>query len=193
MTTVFSHGRLRLYLLKLLNDGPKHGYELIRLLEERFRGRYTPSAGTVYPRLARMEADGLVTHTAVGGRKVYEITEAGREELRERASEVDAIEAEIRAVVEELSGHIADARERREQARSAEDDRSDDSAPPQSERARRRAQAEETLLDELEQELDACAAELRSLIQEARISERQLRVVTTALRSTLSSLRRLLD
>ena len=51
MTTVFSHGRLRLYLLKLLDDGPKHGYELIRLLEDRFLGLYAPSAGTVYPRL----------------------------------------------------------------------------------------------------------------------------------------------
>ncbi|MDM4777954.1 PadR family transcriptional regulator [Micromonospora sp. b486] len=76
MTAVFSHGRLRLYLLKLLDDGPKHGYELIRLLEERFLGLYAPSAGTIYPRLQRLEAEGLVTHTAAGGRKVYEITEA---------------------------------------------------------------------------------------------------------------------
>ncbi|MEK8109474.1 helix-turn-helix transcriptional regulator [Micromonospora sp. M12] len=49
MTAVFSHGRLRLYLLKLLDDGPKHGYELIRLLEDRFLGLYAPSAGTIYP------------------------------------------------------------------------------------------------------------------------------------------------
>ena len=56
MTAVFSHGRLRLYLLKLLDDGPKHGYELIRLLEDRFHGHYAPSAGTIYPRLQRMEA-----------------------------------------------------------------------------------------------------------------------------------------
>ena len=82
MTAVFSHGRLRLYLLKLLDDGPKHGYELIRLLEERFLGLYAPSAGTIYPRLQRLEVEGLVTHTAAGGRKVYEITDAGRAELR---------------------------------------------------------------------------------------------------------------
>ena len=66
MTAVFSHGRLRLYLLKLLAEGPKHGYELIRLLENRFLGLYAPSAGTIYPRLQRMEAEGLVTHRAAG-------------------------------------------------------------------------------------------------------------------------------
>ena len=88
MSAVFSHGRLRLYLLKLLDEGPKHGYELIRLLENRFHGLYAPSAGTIYPRLARMEADGLITHTAAGGRKVYEITDAGRAELRRAAGEL---------------------------------------------------------------------------------------------------------
>ncbi|MEE6309495.1 PadR family transcriptional regulator [Plantactinospora veratri] len=103
MTTVFGHGRLRLYLLKLLDDGPKHGYELIRLLEERFLGLYAPSAGTIYPRLARLEAEGLVTHDAVGGRKVYRITEAGRAELRQRADEVASLESEIRASVSDLA------------------------------------------------------------------------------------------
>ncbi|MEH1100240.1 PadR family transcriptional regulator [Micromonospora sp. CPCC 205561] len=103
MTAVFSHGRLRLYLLRLLDDGPKHGYELIRLLEERFLGLYAPSAGTIYPRLQRLEADGLVTHTAAGGRKVYEITGAGRAELRQRAGELTALESDIAASVEDLS------------------------------------------------------------------------------------------
>jgi DNA-binding PadR family transcriptional regulator len=103
MTAVFSHGRLRLYLLKLLAEGPKHGYELIRLLENRFLGLYAPSAGTIYPRLQRMEAEGLVSHTAAGGRKVYEITEAGRAELRQRAGELAALETEIHASVADLS------------------------------------------------------------------------------------------
>ena len=103
MTAVFSHGRLRLYLLKLLDDGPKHGYEFIRLLENRFLGLYAPSAGTIYPRLARLEAEGLVTHTAAGARKTYEITDAGRGELRERADELQALEAEISASISDLS------------------------------------------------------------------------------------------
>jgi DNA-binding PadR family transcriptional regulator len=92
-----------LYLLTLLADGPRHGYELIRLLENRFLGLYAPSAGTIYPRLQRMEADGLVTHTAVGGRKVYEITDAGRAELTARAGELAGLESEISASVADLS------------------------------------------------------------------------------------------
>ncbi|MFI6266993.1 PadR family transcriptional regulator [Micromonospora sp. NPDC051006] len=103
MTAVFSHGRLRLYLLKLLDDGPKHGYELIRLLEDRFLGLYAPSAGTIYPRLQRMEAEGLVSHTAAGGRKTYEITDAGRGELRQRADELATLESDIAASVQDLS------------------------------------------------------------------------------------------
>jgi DNA-binding PadR family transcriptional regulator len=103
MSPVFSHGRLRLYLLKLLAEGPKHGYELIRLLENRFLGLYAPSAGTIYPRLQRMEAEGLITHTAAGGRKTYEITDAGRDELRRRADELAELEGEIHASVADLS------------------------------------------------------------------------------------------
>ena len=51
MSPVFGHGRLRIYILKLLDEEPRHGYEIIRLLEDRFMGLYAPSAGTVYPRL----------------------------------------------------------------------------------------------------------------------------------------------
>lgn len=106
MRPVFSHGRLRLYLLKLLADGPRHGYELIRLLEDRFLGRYAPSAGTVYPRLRRMETDGLVTHVTAGGRKVYQITEAGRTELDARSDELAALEAVIETTVTGLAGGV---------------------------------------------------------------------------------------
>ncbi len=83
--------------------GPKHGYELIRLLENRFLGLYAPSAGTIYPRLARMEVEGLVGHTAAGGRKVYQITDAGRSELASRAAELAELETEIHASVADLS------------------------------------------------------------------------------------------
>jgi DNA-binding PadR family transcriptional regulator len=103
VSAVFSHGRLRLYLLKLLDEGAKHGYELIRLLENRFHGLYAPSAGTIYPRLARMEADGLITHTASGGRKVYQITDLGRAELQRRSNEVAELESEIHASVADLA------------------------------------------------------------------------------------------
>ncbi|WAX78007.1 PadR family transcriptional regulator [Streptomyces sp. KMM 9044] len=111
MPPVFAHGRLRLYLLKLLAEAPRHGYEVIRLLEERFQGLYAPSAGTVYPRLAKLEAEGLVTHTTEGGRKVYSITDAGRAELTDRSGELVDLELEIRDSVAELAAEIrADVR-----------------------------------------------------------------------------------
>ncbi|WP_320778891.1 PadR family transcriptional regulator [Streptomyces sp. CRN 30] len=111
MPPVFAHGRLRLYLLKLLDEAPRHGYEVIRLLEERFQGLYAPSAGTVYPRLAKLEAEGLVTHTTEGGRKVYSITDAGRAELADRSGELADLELEIRESVAELAAEIqADVR-----------------------------------------------------------------------------------
>jgi DNA-binding PadR family transcriptional regulator len=111
MPPVFAHGRLRLYLLKLLDEAPRHGYEVIRLLEERFQGLYAPSAGTVYPRLAKLEAEGLVTYTTEGGRKVYSITDAGRAELADRSGELADLELEIRDSVAELAAEIrADVR-----------------------------------------------------------------------------------
>ena len=106
MSPVFSHGMLRLYLLKLLDESPRHGYEVIRLLEDRFMGLYAPSPGTIYPRLQRLEAEGLVTQSQEGGRKVYQITEAGREELRRRQDELDHLETEIRSSVHYLAGEI---------------------------------------------------------------------------------------
>ncbi|MER5982023.1 helix-turn-helix transcriptional regulator [Streptomyces sp. NPDC001787] len=108
MPPVFAHGRLRLYLLKLLDEAPRHGYEVIRLLEERFQGLYAPSAGTVYPRLAKLEAEGLVTHATEGGRKVYSITDAGRAELAGRGGELADLELEIRDSVSELAAEIRD-------------------------------------------------------------------------------------
>ena len=124
MSPVFAHGRLRLYLLKLLDEAPRHGYEVIRLLEERFHGLYAPSAGTVYPRLAKLEQEGLVSHTVEGGRKIYRITEAGRAELAARGPEIDALESEIRDSVAQLADQIREdvrdsAKDLREEIRRA--------------------------------------------------------------------------
>jgi DNA-binding PadR family transcriptional regulator len=138
MPPVFAHGRLRLYLLRLLDEAPRHGYEVIRLLEERFQGLYAPSAGTVYPRLAKLEAEGLVTHSTEGGRKIYSITEAGRAELAERQAELAELELEIREslaslaadIREDVSGSARDLRrEVREQAQSARGARGAPGAP----------------------------------------------------------------
>ncbi|MGO3319030.1 MAG: PadR family transcriptional regulator, partial [Microbacterium gubbeenense] len=92
MASVFNHGDLRLYLLSLLDEKPMHGYGIIQALGERTGGTYTPSAGTIYPRLAKLEEEGLVTKTQDGRTAVYEITDAGRAEVRDRAEEIDGIQ-----------------------------------------------------------------------------------------------------
>ena len=103
---VFAHGHLRLYLLSLLADAPMHGYEVIQALEERFGGTYVPSAGTIYPRLAKLEEDGLVTKSADGRKTVYEITDAGRAELAARESELDSIEDGVTDSVRRLADEV---------------------------------------------------------------------------------------
>jgi DNA-binding PadR family transcriptional regulator len=112
VSPVFRHGRLRLYLLKLLDESPRHGYEVIRLLQDRFMGVYAPSPGTIYPRLARLEEDGLVTHEEVNGKKVYSITDKGREEIRSRLGDLADLEDELteslRDVAREISEDVRD-------------------------------------------------------------------------------------
>ena len=103
MTTIFGHGRLRLYLLKLLDESPRHGYEIISLLRDRFLGIYSPSPGTIYPRLARLEEEGLVTHEEVNGRKVYRLTDKGRAELRERERDLEDLERQITESVRDIA------------------------------------------------------------------------------------------
>jgi DNA-binding PadR family transcriptional regulator len=103
---VFAHGHLRLYLLNLLDDGAKHGYELIQALEERFGGTYTPSAGTIYPRLSKLEEEGLVTKTTSGRKSVYTITDAGRAELEARRGELDEIESDVTDSVRRLANEV---------------------------------------------------------------------------------------
>jgi DNA-binding PadR family transcriptional regulator len=110
MPRVFGHGGLRLVLLSLLEDGARTGYELIVALEERFLGMYRPSSGTVYPRLGALEEEGLVTSAEEDGKKVYRITDAGREELARRRAELeDAVSSAtttVRAVIDDLQTDI---------------------------------------------------------------------------------------
>lgn len=124
MSPVFGHGQLRLYLLGLLDEAPRHGYEVIRALEERFDGLYSPSAGTVYPRLARLEEEGLVEREDEGRKAVYRITEAGRAEVRSRTGDLDDLEAEIAASVRRMAAEVreevrASSRSLRDELRSA--------------------------------------------------------------------------
>jgi DNA-binding PadR family transcriptional regulator len=105
---VFAHGHLRLYLLSLLAESGRgmHGYELIQALGDRFGGTYVPSAGTIYPRLSKLEEEGLVTKVADGRKTVYEITEAGRAELEARKSELDGIENDVTDSVRRLADEV---------------------------------------------------------------------------------------
>jgi len=207
VSPVFSHGRLRLYLLVLLADGPKHGYELIRLMENRFHGLYAPSAGTIYPRLARMEADGLVTHTAAGGRKIYQITDAGRAELERRRDELADLESEIHAsmadlaaVVEEVEegvrGSVRDLKRELREARSAARGVRDEwrywrGVWAAGERATERTQPGSPA-DEVERKAADLGAEVRRLVGLGRATPEDLRVASTVLDSVRDQLRHIL-
>jgi DNA-binding PadR family transcriptional regulator len=120
MSPVFGHGRLRLYLLKLLDEAPRHGYEVIRLLQDRFMGVYAPSPGTIYPRLARLEEEGLLAHDEVDGRKVYRITGKGREEINRRFDELEDLEREITESVTDIAREVKE--DVRETVRSLRDE-----------------------------------------------------------------------
>ena len=79
----FGRGDLKYALLELLQERPMHGYEMMKALQEQTRGLYTPSPGSVYPTLQMLEDRGFVTGSDEGGKRVYQITEAGRAFLAE--------------------------------------------------------------------------------------------------------------
>ncbi len=87
----FDTGEVRLAMLSLLESGPKHGYQLIKDLEERSGGLYRASAGAVYPNLQQLEDEGLVTSETQDGKRVYTLTDAGRAELEREKDRVSQI------------------------------------------------------------------------------------------------------
>ncbi|HET9847496.1 MAG TPA: PadR family transcriptional regulator [Candidatus Dormibacteraeota bacterium] len=93
---VFERGDLKYVILEQLKDKPAHGYELMRALEDRFGGFYTPSPGAVYPTLQMLEDMGYVSAIQDDGRKVYTITDAGRNFLNERQPQVDEVFSRVR-------------------------------------------------------------------------------------------------
>jgi DNA-binding PadR family transcriptional regulator len=89
---MFEQGDLKYVILQLLDEKPRHGYEIIKELEERFGGAYSPSPGTVYPTLTMLEDLGYARATPEeGGKKIYEITPEGKKYLEENKSTVDDI------------------------------------------------------------------------------------------------------
>lgn len=87
----FGPGEVRIALLALLHDGPKHGYELMKQLEARSGGTYRASAGTIYPTLQQLEDEDLVTSSREDGKRVYQLTEAGEAVVEEEADGVRRI------------------------------------------------------------------------------------------------------
>jgi len=99
---MFDGGELRLVLLALLENQPRHGYDLIREIEERTGGSYAPSPGVVYPTLTMLDEMGQIDEVKEeGSRKRFAITDAGRQQLAEKREEVDALLARLSALGEE--------------------------------------------------------------------------------------------
>jgi DNA-binding PadR family transcriptional regulator len=102
---MFGQGDLRLVILSLLEEKPRHGYEIIKALEERFGGTYAPSPGVVYPTLQLLEDQGYARIVpGPEGKKTYEITDAGRAHLAENRDMVDSIFERV----SKLMGHFLD-------------------------------------------------------------------------------------
>jgi DNA-binding PadR family transcriptional regulator len=98
---MFDGGELRLVLLKLIADEPRHGYDLIRAIEEMTGGAYAPSPGVVYPTLTLLGEMGLIEEQASeGAKKRFGATEAGRAHLSEQAELVELLIARLTAVGE---------------------------------------------------------------------------------------------
>jgi DNA-binding PadR family transcriptional regulator len=96
-------GDLRLIALALIAEQPRHGYEIIKVLEEKTSGWYSPSPGIVYPTLTFLEEAGYVTAQAEGAKKLYTITDEGRAHLDENRDFVDAVLERIAAFGNKLA------------------------------------------------------------------------------------------
>ena len=102
---MFESGEMKFVILRLIKEKPSHGYEIIKALEERMAGCYSPSSGTVYPTLQLLEDQGFARVRAEeDGKKTYEITDAGRAHLAENRDTVDSIFERV----SKLLGHFLD-------------------------------------------------------------------------------------
>ena len=117
---MLAHGDLKLLALALIEEQPRHGYELIKLIEEKTSGCYSPSPGVVYPTLTFLEEAGYVTAESEGAKKRYSITEEGRAYLEENRDIAELVLARLSGLGKKM------ARMRRERS-----DRDDDQSVPQ--------------------------------------------------------------
>jgi DNA-binding PadR family transcriptional regulator len=119
---MLAQGDLRLIALALIAEQPRHGYEIMKVLEDKTAGWYSPSPGIVYPTLTFLEETGYVTGQADGAKKLYTITAEGRAYLEENRDFVDSVLARLAAIGEKVA-------RRRERFGGSEDGRSDESLP----------------------------------------------------------------
>ncbi len=107
---VFAHGDLRIALLALLAEQPRHGYDLIRTIEDRFAGSYTPSPGAVYPTLTLLEEQGLIQPQAPDpagdGKRRFELTAAGAAFLEANKASVEGVMTRMALAGRALSGQM---------------------------------------------------------------------------------------
>ena len=102
---MFGQGELRLALLALIRDEPRHGYELIKAIEELTGGKYAPSPGAVYPTLQMLEDEGVIAEAeAEGSKKPFEATVDGIAELDQRADEVEQLMRRLSRMGERRQG-----------------------------------------------------------------------------------------
>ena len=100
---MLAQGDLRLIALALIAEQPRHGYEIIKVLEDKTAGWYSPSPGIVYPTLTYLEEAGYVTAQAEGAKKLYTITDPGRAYLDENRDFVDAVLERFASIGEKVT------------------------------------------------------------------------------------------
>jgi DNA-binding PadR family transcriptional regulator len=101
---MFESGEVKFVILRLLKEKPRHGYEIIKALEEKMAGCYTPSAGTVYPTLQLLEDEGYIRAVDTEGKKVYHVTPEGERYLEEHRDLLDEIFTRVRETVRDFTG-----------------------------------------------------------------------------------------
>lgn len=101
---MFEAGEMKFVILRLLREKPRHGYEVIRAIEEKLGGWYTPSAGTVYPTLQLLEDQGYVRIVETEGKKVYHLTPEGEAFLEENKSTLEDIMERVGDALRGMAG-----------------------------------------------------------------------------------------
>jgi DNA-binding PadR family transcriptional regulator len=101
---MFESGEMKFVILRLLREKPRHGYEVIKALEEKMGGCYTPSAGTVYPTLQLLEDQGFIRAVDTDGKKVYHVTPEGEQYLEQNKDVLEEIIDRVRDTVRDFAG-----------------------------------------------------------------------------------------